>query len=74
MTENRKRTQRDRSQEEQMIKEAKRGPTAVGQGEGEDESGADSARGMQTGAKNDLTRTSDGSPARGKPTEKAPRR
>ena len=59
-----KRTQRDRSQEEQMIKEAKRGPTAVGQGKGEDESGADSARGMQTGAKKDLTRTPDGSPAR----------
>jgi hypothetical protein len=66
MTEDRKRTKRDRRQEEQTIKQAKRGPTAVGQGGGEAESGADSARGMQTGAKNDLTRTSDGSPGNGK--------
>jgi hypothetical protein len=60
MTENRRPTPHDRSQEKQMIKEAKRGPTAVGQGKGEDESGADSARGMQTGAENDQTRTSEG--------------
>ena len=42
-----------------MIKGAKRGPTAVGQGKGEEESGADSARGMQTGGKNDQTRTAE---------------
>jgi len=60
MTENRRPTPGDRSQEKQMIKEAKRGPTAVGQGKGEEESGADRARGMQTSAKNDQTRTAEG--------------
>jgi hypothetical protein len=49
-----------------MIAEAERGPTAVGQGKGEAESGADSARGMQTGAKDDLTRRRDGKPGKGR--------
>ena len=57
-----------------MIKEAKRGPTAIGQGEGEEESGADSARGMQTGAKNDQTRAADKAQSRSMPSEKAPGR
>jgi hypothetical protein len=69
MTRIRQRTERDRRQEEEMIDEVKRGPTAVGQDRADDASGADSAPGMQTGAKNDLTRTSDGSPARSKPTK-----
>jgi hypothetical protein len=67
MPEDRKRpTERDRRQEEKMIAEAERGPTAVGQGKGEAESGADSARGMQTGAKDDLTRRRDGKPGKGR--------
>jgi hypothetical protein len=74
MTRIRQRTERDRRQEEETIDEAKRGPTAVGQGRGDDESGADSARGMQTGAENDLTRPSAGSPTRGKQAEQTRRR
>jgi hypothetical protein len=73
MPEDRKRTtERDRRQEEKMIEEAERGPTAVDQGNEEVESGADSARGMQTGAKYDLTRNPDGKPAKGQLGKRRP--
>ena len=73
MPEDRKRTnERDRRQEEKMIEAAERGPTAVGQGKGEAESGADSARGMQTGAKYDLTRNPDGKPSKGQLGKRQP--
>lgn len=48
-------TEKDRSTEQRILEEAEGGPT-LPEGEEKPKSGPDSARGMQTGAEDDLTK------------------
>jgi hypothetical protein len=56
--------EKDRGAEKKIRHEVERGPTAAHQGAGKSDSGATSARGMQTGAEGDLTARRDGKPGR----------